>query len=82
MWTMGPSGQGAAIVFGKIKQAIGKIEQWSYNWGFKLSTSKYCYMLLTRKKGIDKQSLKLYGQHMEKVDNFKYLGIWLDQKGT
>lgn len=29
----------------KIKKAILKVEQWSYNWGFKLSTIKSCYIL-------------------------------------
>ncbi len=41
-------------------------------------------MLFTRKKGIDKQNLKLYGHNMETVDGFKYLGMCLDEikKGT
>ncbi len=69
-------------VIHKIKEAIKKVEQWSYNWGFKLSSSKSCHMLFTRKKGIDKQYLELYGHNMETVDCFKYLGMWLDQKGT
>ncbi len=69
-------------VIHKIKEAIKKVEQWSHNWGFKLSSSKSCHMLFTRKKGIDKQNLKLYGHNMETVDCFKYLGMWLDQKGT
>lgn len=75
-------GRDAIRVRSKIKEAIGEVEQWSYNWGFKLSTSKSCHMIFTRKKGIDKQKLQLYGHNMETVDHFKYLGIWLDQKGT
>ena len=39
-------------------------------------------MTITNKKKIDAQNIKLYGKSMEKVENFKYLGIWLDQKGT
>ncbi len=66
-------------VIHKIKEAIKKVEQLSHNW---LSPSKYRHMLFTRKKGIDKQNLKLYGHNMETVDCFKYLGMWLDQKGT
>ncbi len=53
----------------------------SYKWGFKLSPSKSSHMLFTRKKGIDKHNLKLYGHNMETVDGFKYLGMCLDQKG-
>ncbi len=62
-------------VIHKIKEAIKKLEQWSHNWGFKLSSSKSCHMLFTRKKGIDKQYLELYGHNMETVDCFKYLGM-------
>ena len=43
-------GRDNASVLKKIKEAILKVEQWSYNWGFKISTSKSCYMYLTRKK--------------------------------
>ena len=38
--------------------------------------------MTTNKKRIDAQNVKLYGISMDKVENFKYLGIWLDQKGT
>ena len=33
-------GRDNASVLKKIKEAILKVEQWSYNWGFKISTSK------------------------------------------
>ncbi len=54
-------GRDPICVISKIKEAMGKVEQWSYNWGFKLSPSKSCHMLFIRKKGIDKHNLKLYG---------------------
>ena len=75
-------GRNERLVTGKIKEAIGKVEEWSYNWGFKLSVSKSCYMLFTKKRSVGDQNLKLYGENMERVDHFKYLGIWLDEKGT
>lgn len=55
----------------KIKEATGKVEQWSYNCGFKLSAGK-----------SDRQDLKLYGHNMEPADHFKYLGMWSDRKAT
>ena len=39
-------------------------------------------MLFSKKRGIGNQNLTLYGQNMERVDHFKYLGVWLDEKGT
>ena len=59
-----------------------RYHKWSYNWGFKLSLSKSCFMILTNKKILDAQNIQLYGESMEKVEKFKYLGIWLVQKGT
>lgn len=34
-------------VLKKIKEAIPKVDQWSYNWGFKLSTRKCCYICIS-----------------------------------
>lgn len=41
-------------VTSKIKEAIKKLKQWSYNWGFKLYPSKSCHMIFTRKNQINK----------------------------
>ena len=75
-------GRDTTTVMNTIKQAVRNVEEWSYNWGFKLSLSKSCFMILTNKKILDAQNIKLYGESMEKVEQLKYLGIWLDQKGT
>lgn len=72
---IGIRGRDDTNVLKKIKEAILKVEQWSYNWGFKLSPAKCCYMYFTRKRKIGEQSLNLYGQPIEKVKEFKYLGI-------
>ena len=65
-----------------IKEAVRNVEEWSYNWGFKLSVSKSCFMTLTNKIKLDAPNIQLYGESMEKVEKLKYLGIWIDQKGT
>ena len=39
-------------------------------------------MTLTNKKKLDAPNIQLYGESMEKVEKLKYLGIWIDQKGT
>ncbi|XP_035985721.1 uncharacterized protein LOC118559100 [Fundulus heteroclitus] len=65
-----------------IKRAVNKIEKWSYEWGFKLSVSKSCYMIFTNKRNIDIGEIKLYDQPIKRVDEFKYLGLWLDSSYT
>lgn len=47
-------GRDSPSVLGKIEEAIGKIEQWSYNWGFKLSTSLVTCSLQGRKGQINR----------------------------
>ena len=64
-----------------MQKNIIKVENWSYKWGFKMSIAKSCYMLFTRKRKMEEVQLKLYGQNMEKVSEFKYLGVWFDEKG-
>uniref|UniRef100_A0A0E9SEM8 Uncharacterized protein n=1 Tax=Anguilla anguilla TaxID=7936 RepID=A0A0E9SEM8_ANGAN len=39
-------------------------------------------MLFTKKRKLGDERLTLYGQSMEKVSEFKYLGLWLDNKYT
>lgn len=34
----------------KIQEAISNAENWSYEWGFKISQTKSCYMIFTKKK--------------------------------
>ena len=61
-------GRNVPYVMENIKKAIGEVEKWSYEWGFKMSTSKLCYMIFTKKQHIAKKSLTLYGQPMERVN--------------
>ena len=73
-------GRNISHVKGNIKKAINNVEKWSYEWRFKMSTSKSCYMVVTNKRKIDIEKLTLYGQPLERVTEFKYLGLWLDCK--
>ena len=63
-WTRG---RDTTLVMKKMKQAVRNVEDWSYNWGFKLSLSKSWFMTITNKKRIDAQNIKLYGKSMKKV---------------
>ena len=53
-------GRHAPYLMENIARAIKKVERWSYNWGFKMSESKSCYMIFTNKRKIDGQQLTLY----------------------
>lgn len=63
-----------------IQGTIDKVEEWSYNWGFKMAVSKTCYMIITKKRKLGNVKLRIYGQEIERVKEFKYLGVWIDEK--
>ena len=64
----------------KIQEAVNMVEKWSYLWGFKFSVEKTKTMF-TRKRGVDTQ-IKIYGQRIEQVKVFRFLGVWFDEKLT
>lgn len=48
--------------------AIKKVEKWSIEWSFKMSTSKSCFMLFSKKNKVSKDiELLLYGKSLEQV---------------
>ncbi len=75
-------GRNEKYVTEKIRKAIKKVEKLSYEWGFKISTSKSCYMMFTNKHKCHVEKLTLYQQPMDKINEFKYLGLWFDSKYT
>ena len=66
----------------RIGRAMKQVERWSYNWGFNMSESKSCYMVLRNKFKTDGQQLTLYDRPMTKVSEFRYLGLWFDSEYT
>ena len=75
-------GRNVTHVIRNITSAIQEVERWSFEWGFKLSVNKSCYMIITNKRKVNNVNLTLYGQPLQKVSEFKYLGLWLDNKYT
>jgi len=75
-------GRNVTYVLENIRRAVEKVEKWSCEWGFKISTSKSCYMIFTNKRKYQVEKLSLYQQPMEKVNEFKYLGLWFDHKNS
>ena len=76
-------GRNTKQVISGMQTAIKKVEEWSIEWSFKMSTSKSSYMIFSRKKEDFKDiKLLLYGKPLEQVKSFKYLGMWLDGRYT
>jgi len=65
-------GRNVPYVLENIRKAINKVEMWSYKWGFKMSTSKSCYMMITKMRNQYADKLTLYEQQMVKVNEFKF----------
>lgn len=57
----------------KLQGATGKVEEWSFTWGFKFSVDKIKTCFFTRKRIGEDVKLRLYGQ--ERVSKFKFLGL-------
>uniref|UniRef100_A0A8C6LHB5 Reverse transcriptase domain-containing protein n=1 Tax=Nothobranchius furzeri TaxID=105023 RepID=A0A8C6LHB5_NOTFU len=74
-------GENVKFIVKKLQEAIGKVEEWSYKW-FKFSVEKTKTMFFTRKKVREDLKLKLYSQELERVNKFKFLGIWFDERIT
>lgn len=63
-----------------MQEAINSVEDWSLTWGFKTSVAKSCFMIYSRR--IKDVKLQIYGQYVARVAEFKYIGMWLDERLT
>lgn len=64
----------------KAQEAMNKIEELLFKWGFKFSVEKTKTIFFTRKRVDSNIKLKLYNQEVDRVKQFKLLGLWLDVK--
>lgn len=62
----------------EMQSALDKVQGWADKWGFRLSN----YMVFGRKNNLGSRGLGLYGEWMEKVKVFKFLGVWMDERLT
>ena len=72
------SGRNLKFLQKQIQQTINYIQNWCENWGFKISVVKTKFMVFRKGKG-SRIELKLNGQQIEQVKNFKFLGMVFDQ---
>lgn len=75
-------GRNVDFVTSKIQQAVHLVDDWATQWGFRISIDKTKIMIFSRKNRIKDIPVKISGRELERVNSFKYLGIWFDQKLT
>lgn len=72
-------GRNIPFISNKLNHELKIVENWSRKWGFKISVAKSKFVVFSRRRKCD-VSLSLYGSPIEKVECFKYLGMWFDSK--
>lgn len=72
-------GRNVYYLFKKMQGALDQVQRWATKWGFRLSVAKSKFIVFGRKYKLGELDLKLYGQPLEKVTIFKFLGVWFDQ---
>ena len=85
-WATGDTLDDAMV---KMQNALNVINEWGPKWGIKFSTTKTKYMIFTKRdtdleRGTGKPDLSLnfYGTNIERVHEYKYLGLIFDPSLT
>lgn len=79
IWKRGRNGE---FIKRKLQNGINQVEQWGTKWGFKFSVEKTKVMLFTNKKKDKECKVEMYGTNLEKVECFRFLGVYFDTKLT
>lgn len=68
----------------QMQLTINKIVKWASERGYKFSTAKTKMMIFSKRREriVLDVPLKLYGKDIERVRNFKFLGVYFDEKLT
>ena len=75
-------GRNIDYLFSQIQKAIDLTVLWANKWGFRISTSKSKFMKFGYKRKIPVLNISLYDCPLERVNAFKFLGVWMDEKLT
>ena len=76
--TVGESNMKTAMY--KIQHDLDNLYKWLCENKLKLNTNKTKYMIMTNQTITDEETLKIDGEELEKVNEFKYLGCILDNR--
>ena len=69
----------AQVIADNIQKDIKIMEKWASDHGLKFNTKKTKLMMFTRKQNIRKPDIFMYGEKIEYVSEFKYLGVTLQE---
>ena len=75
-------GRNESALTRKMQEAITAVEQWGLAWGFRFSIDKTKVVLFSNRRTNRNYPLYLYGREIERVDHFRFLGVWFDSKLT
>lgn len=75
-------GRNVTHLFGQMQKAVDQVVLWANKWGFRISTAKSNFMIFGHKKKIPELSILLNGRPIERVKEFKFLGVWMDERVT
>lgn len=75
-------GRNIKFIWKEIQRAVTDVDKWAIKWGFRISVQKTKSMVFTKKKITEDMKITLSGLEVERVESFKYLGMWLDPKLT
>ena len=74
-------GKELQVVYQKAQIILNKIEKWCNNKSLKISTNKTKYMIITNNnKEYEIKSLNIGKSQIQLVQEYKYLGIIIDNK--
>lgn len=79
MWK---KGRNLGFIVKKMQSAVNEVQQWTVQWGFRISVEKTKVMFFSRGNISPEFKIYLSGCELERVEAFKYLGVWFDKKLT
>lgn len=79
MWKRG---RNITHVVNKMQPAVDIVKKWALKWGFRISVDKTKVMFFTRRNINQEFKIRIYSKELERIDHFKYLGIWFDKWST
>lgn len=65
-----------------MKKALDNIFGWANEWGLRKLTQKIKYGVFGYRKKKSAHNLSLFDATLERIEVFKFLGVWFDEKMT
>ena len=75
-------GRNLHVLLHQMQKALDQVVQWANDWGFRISSSKSKFMIFGNKRKIPALNILLYDCPVERVKEFKFLGLWMDERLT